>query len=236
MRKQLVGLAALVAVIGIATGQASAATLTQGGQVSPNTGGALNDASVVLFSSNNAPISVGNGGNVNGWDPWGAADSAVPDTNSSWMSIGGANGLPGAFATWNIVTPPTNTLSFIWGSPNSDNTLTLYSGANGVGSVVATIAFVDGTGFVIDGVPQGLPFPPNNEDPGFVQLLTTTNFLSFTFTNSIGGFEVAALAAGSNQGPGETPLPAALPLFVSGLGALGFFGYRRKKKKAAAAA
>ena len=27
----------------------------------------------------------------------------------------------------------------------------------------------------------------------------------------------------------ETPLPAALPLFVSGLGILGFVGYRRKK-------
>ena len=33
-----------------------------------------------------------------------------------------------------------------------------------------------------------------------------------------------------------TPLPAALPLFASGLGALGVFGWRRKRKKAAAAA
>ena len=31
-----------------------------------------------------------------------------------------------------------------------------------------------------------------------------------------------------------TPLPAALPLFASGLGAMGFFGWRRKRKVAAA--
>jgi hypothetical protein len=33
-----------------------------------------------------------------------------------------------------------------------------------------------------------------------------------------------------------TPLPAALPLFASGLGGLGFLGWRRKKKTAIAAA
>lgn len=34
----------------------------------------------------------------------------------------------------------------------------------------------------------------------------------------------------------ETPLPAALPLFASGLGALGLLGWRRKRKSAAIAA
>ena len=33
-----------------------------------------------------------------------------------------------------------------------------------------------------------------------------------------------------------TPIPAALPLFASGLGAFGFYGWRRKKKAAALAA
>ena len=33
-----------------------------------------------------------------------------------------------------------------------------------------------------------------------------------------------------------TPVPAALPLFATGLGALGLFGWRRKKKAAALAA
>jgi hypothetical protein len=33
-----------------------------------------------------------------------------------------------------------------------------------------------------------------------------------------------------------TPLPAALPLFATGLGAMGLLGWRRKRKKAAAIA
>jgi hypothetical protein len=54
------------------------------------------------------------------------------------------------------------------------------------------------------------------------------------------GFMVATAAqyAGyynPNQGtPGDTPLPAALPLFASGLGALGVLGWRRKRKAQAA--
>ena len=35
--------------------------------------------------------------------------------------------------------------------------------------------------------------------------------------------------------PGETPLPAALPLFATGLGALGLLGWRRKRKAQVAA-
>ncbi|HEY5504368.1 MAG TPA: VPLPA-CTERM sorting domain-containing protein [Sedimentisphaerales bacterium] len=36
--------------------------------------------------------------------------------------------------------------------------------------------------------------------------------------------------------PGVTPLPAALPLFATGLGAMGLLGWRRKRKNAAAIA
>jgi hypothetical protein len=39
---------------------------------------------------------------------------------------------------------------------------------------------------------------------------------------------------GPNFETGSTPLPAALPLFASGLGAMGLFGWRRKRKNAAA--
>lgn len=37
------------------------------------------------------------------------------------------------------------------------------------------------------------------------------------------------------DGPGEVPLPASLPMFASGLGALGFLRWRRKRKAVAAA-
>ena len=40
----------------------------------------------------------------------------------------------------------------------------------------------------------------------------------------------------TSRSGGNTPLPAALPLFASGLGALGLLGWRRKRKAAALAA
>lgn len=45
---------------------------------------------------------------------------------------------------------------------------------------------------------------------------------------------ITATVRGDETNP--TPLPAALPLFASGLGGLGFLSWRRKRKKAAAAA
>jgi hypothetical protein len=38
-----------------------------------------------------------------------------------------------------------------------------------------------------------------------------------------------------NQPPSAVPLPGALPLFATGLGALGLLGWRRKRKAQAAA-
>jgi len=55
-----------------------------------------------------------------------------------------------------------------------------------------------------------------------------------------GGVEYADIGLG--PGPifieytDTTPLPAALPLFATGLGALGLLGWRRKRKSAAALA
>ena len=46
---------------------------------------------------------------------------------------------------------------------------------------------------------------------------------------SYGGTEILSVQSGGNQG--NTPIPAALPLFASGLGVLGFWG-RRKRKQA----
>jgi len=54
----------------------------------------------------------------------------------------------------------------------------------------------------------------------------------------IGGyFGVAgnSIQVQSGSAPAVTPLPAALPLFASGLGALGLLGWRRKRKAPAAA-
>jgi hypothetical protein len=51
------------------------------------------------------------------------------------------------------------------------------------------------------------------------------------------GFDQASISNGGGTSPSgqwsETPLPAALPLFATGLGALGLLGWRRKRKAAA---
>jgi hypothetical protein len=52
-------------------------------------------------------------------------------------------------------------------------------------------------------------------------------------------YDVAASGHLTSFGPAElsqTPLPAALPLFATGLGALGLLGWRRKRKNTAAIA
>ena len=59
----------------------------------------------------------------------------------------------------------------------------------------------------------------------------TTTFLSVnTYYGDLGAWIV------SDAPLAQTPLPAALPLFATGLGALGLLGWRRKKKAAAIAA
>jgi hypothetical protein len=55
----------------------------------------------------------------------------------------------------------------------------------------------------------------------------TCSFHSTSMDSQITNFPAA-------EPPGEIPLPAALPLFASGLGALGMLGWRRKRKAAAA--
>ncbi len=99
-------------------------------------------------------------------------------------------------------------LSFFWGSPDSYNELTFYTGLNGTGD--ASDVF---TGSNL----------PDTSGLGhhWVTFLTETTFRSVTFgSGTQAAFEFANVTA--------TPLPAALPLFASGLGVLGFGRMRRK--------
>jgi hypothetical protein len=56
----------------------------------------------------------------------------------------------------------------------------------------------------------------------------TVDFIAQTGTN--GGCAYCNLSTGLQATISETPLPAALPLFASGLGAIGVLGWRRKRK------
>ena len=233
-----VGLAAFAAVIGVASGPASATTtLNTGSQVSPDSGGLLIAGGVTLGGVTGNTTSTQTGANPSdpfGWDPWGSTDKT-----STWLSVGGCCGGTSS-AIFNVTAPTgANNFTLLWGSPNSNNTVQLYSGADGNGTLVATVQFVDGSGFFVDTVLSLQPFGPNTTDPGFIESITTSAvFGSAVLTNSNGGFEVADISA-STLGVGtlsSTPLPAALPLFAGGLGAFGLLARRRKRKTAAVTA
>jgi len=66
---------------------------------------------------------------------------------------------------------------------------------------------------------------PNAEAVLFAQMIAGNTYLNI-HTTVFGGGEIRGFLV-------LTPLPAALPLFATGLGALGLLGWRRKRKAAA---
>jgi len=80
-------------------------------------------------------------------------------------------------------------------------------------------------------------FANNSTDPNQFQLELLTNSVTFAFdVEENGSSLVATGAALFTPEVSTTPLPGALPLFVSGLGALGLLVKRRKRKNAATVA
>jgi hypothetical protein len=104
---------------------------------------------------------------------------------------------------------------------NSQSSLYLVSTLTGAASLIgATGAAQFGTMVYIDGVyyagtATDPPYKVVTFDPNTGAVLTSQNSNSDIFWG---------------LAPIVTPLPAALPLFVTGLGALGLLGWRRKKK------
>jgi hypothetical protein len=144
-----------------------------------------------------------------------------------------------------IVGADVTSWSFSWSGPTSATTGTASGtavGDNGTSPLsagnghilfspisTATITFTD----AVNGTSQAL-FGPNLS--GFCM-----SFGCFKFQDSTGSGEAVGQFLGlpvtiaTEEIPGA-PLPGALPLFATGLGALGLLGWRKKKKAAALAA
>ena len=86
-------------------------------------------------------------------------------------------------------------------------------------------------------VAPGTPFPPGVTD---LQAWARDEFLDPDWlrigTDIVGGTPAPTFNLAFSLEGDPTPLPGALPLFASGLGALGLLGWRRKKKAATHAA
>jgi hypothetical protein len=97
-------------------------------------------------------------------------------------------------------------LSLFWGSPDSYNSLSFWTGLNGTGS------HFDVAGTLL-GNPQALGHH-------LVLFFTDQVFQSITISSTSPAFEFANMVA---------PIPAALPLFATGLGMLGWLARRRRR-------
>jgi hypothetical protein len=102
--------------------------------------------------------------------------------------------------------------------------------------------YFDGAVQAYDSITQAIPTTPGALYTISFQLtddgpLTTFSALSTNgdVTGTGGnGIDLLVYAGNSTPVPATVPLPTALPLFASGLGALGLLGWRRKRKVAAA--
>jgi hypothetical protein len=155
----------------------------------------------------------------------------------------------------NAITYDIGTTTAVFGATNS-NTLTgtFTIDPTNLSNFPAIDINVTGTLFTgTYNVPGGCSFcnPPADSVLGTDASINTTDALVFQnalstspdpitavwFFNSATGLvsEESTSASGTaTPAVSATPLPAALPLFVTGLGALGLLGWRRKRKSAAA--
>jgi len=97
--------------------------------------------------------------------------------------------------------------------------------------------------FVADG--RSTTFSSGSDSLAFIDLISSGSAFPGEILLAVGGSgqtgtEINVLnfatLTGTFPGPSATPIPAALPLFATGLGALGLLGWRRKRKNAAAIA
>jgi hypothetical protein len=91
-------------------------------------------------------------------------------------------------------------------------------GTGGISSISGTLQNLPGPAFVMMGITAGTFFLSNVAAPGFWCVGVGCNG-----------------DTGNTSQWSETPLPATLPLFATGIGALGLLGWRRKRKAQAVA-
>jgi hypothetical protein len=144
------------------------------------------------------------------------------NSNNIW-----GNAFPGLSSVTVDLTNPATYVGFTWGTPDPTNTVQVYDAAN---NLLATYT-ADSTSL---NIAQFHDNANGGAGTGYFNLTAgpgeSIGRLVLTADNN-DDFEVDNFSAVVPSA--TTPLPAALPLFASGAGLLGFFGWRTKRKNTA---
>ena len=141
--------------------------------------------------------------------------------------------LSGSGSIMDVAAGFTTGFSFNYSTPFYTGAVTVWSGLDATGTLLATLT---------------LPSTPNGQStpgcgghnycpdvPFGVTFSGTAESVNFSGTANYIVYDDITLGS-VTPGTSLTPLPAALPLFATGLGALGLLGWRRKRRAAAIAA
>lgn len=175
------------------------------------------------------------------------------DTASGTLTIGGLSPTCGSPPSCSYSNPPFTTapgstitsITGTWDGFTITGLITpgLFDQNNNVLYLPPNEVFLDASG---SGQPGGLAFFVSNYTGNnvptptnvAVQLFFDTNFLEYAALTGNANFGCCSLATAGDftvTPVGAAPLPAALPLFSTGLGVLGLLGWRRKRKPQAVA-
>ena len=228
MRKHLYTLALSASVFGFCAAfspAANAATVSITNEIYTSNAPQEGDAAPLASP---APINFEQG--VTGISQAGLSSSPyVANTNytgvgDSWLYnviSSGGGGVKGS-AVYNV---DASTYTVLWGTPDYYNQIDFYDGLGGTGNLIGTFT---GTNLGCYNLKDA-----NNCDSNRYDLVTfgvdsgVIGSVVLSDTNGSAAFEFGTVA---------TPLPAALPLFGTGLAGLGLLAWRRKRKAAATAA
>ena len=209
--------------------------------------GAANASNILNDGQFFNPIGVGTCGNGNWCDWTNAGITTSPMTNvflGNYASLPNSpNGGADLFQDFSPLAPGTYTLSFLVQNASSWSAELVF-GLNQYLGVPTAFAFSAGwqteillpasSNFTLD----SLTFVVTNSEPYTANEITFSN----SYDAPVGPISNSMNPAGTVINVADvsltanTPLPAAFPLFATGLDAMGLFGWRRKRKNFAALA
>ena len=160
-------------------------------------------------------------GSASGTDRSPFENLATPGSGAGTWASNRYDAVQGNSSGYVNVDPTSMSMTMLWGSPDSYNTISFCTGAGGGGS--CTVGAY---------VPSVLPITYGHD---LITFNADFAFASILFSSGQNALEFANLTVSPNNAQ-PAPLPAALPLFAGGLGVLGLLSWRRKRKSAALAA